>query len=232
MTVRRKINVCQLIDSSDPGGAEKLAFLYFRMFSDEFNSYLCVTRKEGVLSNDILNKSHYLFLDRSNENSLKSIFKFYKWIYKNEIDIIHAHLNSVFLAVAVSFLPPFPKVIWHGHSSPIRSMTFNNLHYIKKRISKVLCVNEVLKKWVIGQLKINEDKVLYVPNFSVLFESSDKIIETNLIGKKEGRIICLANIHEFKDQQNLIQAFELLHNENKYKECVLIIAGFYEKNDP
>jgi glycosyltransferase involved in cell wall biosynthesis len=232
MTLNKKINICQLIDSSDPGGAEKVALLYFDLLSQDFGSFLCVTRKDGTLTKDLKDNSNYYFLNRNQNNIIKTIFLFRKFVANNNINIIQSHNNSIVLATIISFLPPFPKLIWHGHFSPTNGLPLlKALKLVKNKIARIFCVNQQLRDWTIRALHFSPEKTIYIPNFSVLKDETNTE-DLKLIGSSDKRIVCLANIHELKDHENLIRAFDLLHRQSlAYNDYVLILAGTLKEED-
>ena len=71
------MKVVQLIDSLDPGGAERLAVTFANILSQEIDgSFLCSTRQEGLLKASIKNEVGYLFLNRKWIFDLKALFRF------------------------------------------------------------------------------------------------------------------------------------------------------------
>ena len=57
------MRVLQLIDSLDAGGAERMSVTIANALSTRIDrSYLCTSRKEGVLKSDLKKDVGYLFL--------------------------------------------------------------------------------------------------------------------------------------------------------------------------
>src|SRR5690606_8062207 len=93
------MRVLQLIDSLRPGGAEKMAVnIANALLPHVEGSYLCCTRQEGMLKEEIKSEVGYLFLNKKNRMDPKAIIRLRRYIKENEIDIIHAHSTSFFLA--------------------------------------------------------------------------------------------------------------------------------------
>src|SRR5690606_7182649 len=93
------MRVLQLIDSLRPGGAEKMTVnIANALLPHVEGSFLCCTRKEGMLKNELKPEVGYLFLNKKSSLDPKAILKLIKYIRKNKIDIVHAHSTSFFLA--------------------------------------------------------------------------------------------------------------------------------------
>ena len=96
------MKVLQLIDSLDPGGAEKMAVTLANSLAEEIEeSHLCATRKEGLLKELIAESVQYIFLDKSGSLDLGGLNRLRKYVRKHEINIIHAHSSSYFWATLV-----------------------------------------------------------------------------------------------------------------------------------
>ncbi|HET7360923.1 MAG TPA: hypothetical protein VFI78_03235, partial [Salinimicrobium sp.] len=80
------MKVLQLIDSLRPGGAEQMAVSYANALSSQIDaSFLCCTRKEGLLKEKLMPKAEYLFLNKKSSLDPKAFFKFRNFVKKNKI---------------------------------------------------------------------------------------------------------------------------------------------------
>lgn len=216
------MKVIQLIDSLHAGGAERMAVNLANGFSHKVDkSFLCSTREEGVLKNSIHKNVEYLFLKKTKVFDWPAIKKLNTFIKINEIDIIHAHSSSFFLATVIKVLNKKVKLVWHDH--------YGNSEFLSQRRSRILrmcsryfdqayCVNRILENW--GKLNLKVQNIEYLPNFAVENEIKG---ETELSGNDGQRIICLANLRPQKDHINLITAFSDV--VNKYPEWTLHLVG-------
>ena len=201
------MRVLQLIDSLEAGGAERMAVnLANALVSKVERSYLCASRKEGVLRPALDSTVGYLFLDKKHTLDLWAIRRLYYFLKRECITIIHAHSSSFFIAVFVTRALPHIKVIWHDH--------YGNSDFLNERPKRMLvicsnyfshsfAVNTTLETWAKKHLK--HASVSYLSNFINTKTYNKK--KTILQGRKGSRIICLANLRPQKDHINLLLAF-------------------------
>ena len=208
------MKVLQLIDSLEVGGAERIAVTYANALAYNIDSFLCVTRKEGPLLNTLNDKVGYLFLNKKSTIDFKAIFRLRTFIKSNEINIIHAHSTSYFLASLLKISCSSVQVIWHNHNGASESLSGKQLNMLKLcsgLFNCVISVNNRLLKW--GQTTLNSKMHIYIPNF--VSPKQDYKKETTLQGVEGKRIICLANLRDLKDHGNLLRAFIKVYDSHK-----------------
>lgn len=215
------MNVLQLIDSLDAGGAERMAVNLANVLNTEIEgSFLCVTRKEGLLKDSIGSAVGYCFLNRKYKLDVKAIKALNAFVRSHDIQIIHAHSTSFFLATVIKILNPKLKLVWHDHYGN-RSNNSKG-HYILKLssnfFSHVFAVNDALLAWSEKNLKVNS--ITYLPNFVI---EQDSIAKTVLYGSKGKRIVSLANLRYPKDHANLLRAFRKI--VDYYPDWTLHLVG-------
>ena len=201
------MKVLQLIDSLDAGGAERVAINIANALSlnKDFKSFLCATRKEGLLKNNLNKNVGYVFLNKKFALDVFAIKKLNQFIAKHKIDIIHAHSTSFFLATLIKWLNPSLNIVWHDHygnSEFLIKRKYKVLNICSKRFSHIICVTHSLKDWAIK--KLSTKNITYIPNFAV--QDNCKPL-TNLKGIKGKRILHLANLRPQKDHFTLLKAF-------------------------
>jgi len=217
------MKVLQLIDSLDAGGAERVAVNIANALSlkEDFKSYLCTTRKEGLLKNSLNDNVDYLFLNKKATFDISAIKKLSQFVKNDKIDIIHAHSTSFFLATIIKVLNPKLKIIWHDHygnSEFLEHRKYKILRKCSKYFSHIISVNDSLMKWSEKHLKTVN--VTYLPNFAV----QDNVRpETFLKGMDGKRILHLANLRLQKDHITLLQAFKEVIKE--FPEYTLHCVG-------
>jgi glycosyltransferase involved in cell wall biosynthesis len=206
------MRIIQIIDSLEAGGAERMAVNYANTLSKNIEfSGLIVSRKEGLLVNQIDDSVSYLFLKKRKKIDLQAVFTLRKYIKKNKVEVIHAHSSSFFTAVLVKLTLPKIKIIWHDHYGISQDL------YARKNLSLklgsffftgIISVNSALKDWAASYLWCSD--IVYFPNFIVDSKSGQK---QNLNGSEDKRIICVANLRPQKNHELLLEAANLLKNK-------------------
>ncbi len=200
------MKVLQLIDSLHAGGAERVAVNFANALVSKIDeSFICATREEGILKDSINKEVHYLYLNKKGTIDISAFRRLNKYIKLNNIDIIHAHSSSFFLASIIKIINKKIKIIWHDHygnSEYLKNRKSNMLKYSSKYFSHVFCVNSKLEAWAKSYLKTSN--ISYLPNFAI---KNDSKPVTNLFGENGKRIVCLANLRPQKDHFTLVNAF-------------------------
>lgn len=216
------MRVLQLIDSLNTGGAERVAVNYANsLLAHVEESFLCVTRTEGLLKESLSTEVRYLFLNKKYALDFKAIKNLNNYVKHNRIDVIHAHSSSFFIGTFIKFFNPSLVLIWHDH--------YGKSEFLNKRpkfilkwcsffFDHVIAVNGNLEVWSKEVLKVK--LVNYLPNFAVLKNIKPG---TRLKGDDDKRIICLANLRPQKDHITLINAFELVLKH--YPDWTLHLVG-------
>jgi glycosyltransferase involved in cell wall biosynthesis len=217
------MKVLQLIDSLQPGGAERMAVsLANELYNHEFESYLCASRSEGLLKNSLLNEVGYLYLKKRNTLDLIAIRKLHRYIKSNQIEVLHAHSSSFFWATIVKRLNPKLRLIWHDHygdSENLDRRKFGVLRFCSWYFDGIISVNEILRDWAIQKLR--SKNVQFVRNFVTLNTQSQSAVA--LSGDPDYRIVCLANLRPQKDHLNLLMAFKEVREQ--YAKASLHLIG-------
>lgn len=233
------MRILQLIDSLRPGGAEKMSVTYANALAKRIDaSFLCCTRKEGLLKKQLSPEVGYLFLNKKSSLDLYAFQKLRRFVEENKIDLIQAHSSSWFLALMVKLSLPGVKLVWHDHYG--RELSKRKPELIKpasKFLDGIIAVNKNLLTW--SKKNLNSKEVRYVKNF--LEEDSASREPVQLGGAMSFKIICLANFRPQKDHLTLLAAFlEVLQerpavslhlvgnfNEDDYSQKIL---SFIEEN--
>ncbi|WP_166382115.1 glycosyltransferase [Polaribacter sp. 11A2H] len=217
-----KLGVIQVIDSLDAGGAEVLAINIANALGNEgVNSHLCTTRKEGVLKSNLNKNIDFLFLGRKKSIDFLAIFRFKKYLKKNNIGIIHAHTTSYFFAFCIKLIYPKVKIIWHNHTGNyvnLKGFKFFVIKFISTFFDGIINVNEELNTWSIKKLKHKNS--IKLDNFPQFINKSKT---TKLNGKDNKRIVILASLRKVKNHLNLLEAFNSIHI--KYPDWTLHFIG-------
>ena len=206
MASPKEIRVIQLIDSLEPGGAERMAVTIANGLANEVTfSGLVATRLEGGLKNTLAKKVEYTFLNKMKAVDFSALFCLRDFVKKNNVNIIHAHGSSYFLAVLLKLTMPSIQIFWHDHfGNRVKSQEgYFLLRFFSIFFSGVFTVNEALKDW--AQKKLWVKDVEFLSNFTS--ESEDEISVTFLKGTPNKRIVFLANLHHPKNHILALSSF-------------------------
>ena len=215
------MRVLQIIDSLRSGGAEQMAVSYANALSGKIEgSYLCCTRREGLLKAKIAKEVGYVFLNKKHSFDLKAFRKLRRFVLKNEIDLLQAHSTSWFLAVMLKLTLPEVKLVWHDHyGRELKNRPAYPLKAFSGFFDGVISVNPDLKNWALDTLKAK--KVSFFKNFlpSISLERGAK-----LNGENDLKIICVANFRPQKDHLTLLKAFQRLLQSTNEKVSLHLIG--------
>ncbi|MBV8903680.1 MAG: glycosyltransferase [Acidobacteriia bacterium] len=207
------VGVMQLVDTLDAGGAEKVAVnLANCLPRDRYRSYLCTTRREGPLAQLIARDVGRIRLERPGRYSLSPIRRLARFIRANNIQVLHAHSTTLFMARAAVGLRWHVPIIWHAHYGRYAMDDRGPLSYrvATLGIGGVITVNQELADWARRRLRIPDGRVWYVPNPACAPANSNPVLDLPAAG--ETRIVCVANFRPEKDHLTLIRAMERLVN--------------------
>ncbi|APY09990.1 glycosyltransferase [Seonamhaeicola sp. S2-3] len=200
------MRVIQIIDSLEPGGAERVAVNFANALADKIDqSFLCATRKEGLLKASLNSNVGYLFLNKTGTLDLKAVFKLHTFLKKHQVDIIHAHSSSFFIATIIKVLNPKYRLVWHDHYGNRDQASWINKFVLKlcsRYFSAIIAVNQKLKNR--SQKSLLCKHVYFLVNYPIASLNSEV---TKLRGSSGKRIVCVANMRPDKDHGTLIRAF-------------------------
>lgn len=222
------MRVLQLIDTLNPGGAERMAVNFANKLSTQIEgSFLCATREEGLLKESVSKKVSYVFLNKTATLDFKAIKKLNRYINDHQIDVIHAHASSFFLGTLMKLQNPKLILIWHDHYGNSEFLE-QRPRFVLKTCSKffnhVFTVNKKLEIW--DQQNLLTKNITCLPNFAT---PDGNLATTKLQGESGKRIVCLANLRPQKDHINLLKAFQKI--QEKHNNWTLHLVGKDFKDD-
>lgn len=205
------MKILQLIDTLNPGGAERMAVNYANSIVDfGYESFLTTTREEGDFTKLLKKEVKYSFLKKRKILDRKAIVYFTEYLQHHDIDVVHAHGTSWFFAVLCKLAGCNFKLIWHNHYGASREMPYGKkklLSQFSRFFNGIISVNQELKEWADIHLKCSNS--ISLVNF-VLINAYPKIeSKTGL------NVVCLANIKPVKNHRLLLDACDLLRRELK-----------------
>lgn len=220
------MRVLQVIDSLNPGGAERMAVNYANALTKyiEFSG-IVVTRKTGELSGNIESDVTVFYLNRKGVFDYSAILNFKKIIKENKIDVLHAHGTSFFIAFMMKLLFWKLKIVFHEHYGGRTDQSFLKnipLLFTCLFFDEVIVVNKEVEEWY---HKNGMKKAVFFPNFANFKEDNSR--ETFLKGLPNKKIVYLANLKYPKNHLVLIQAFAKLKGEIKSEWSLHFVGKNY-----
>ena len=106
----------QVTDTLNAAGRELMAVNLANLLESKgCRSYLCTTRSEGPLERHVGANVRRLRLARKRTVDVRALLRLVAFIRAHQIEILHAHGASLFIACAASLFPPNPVVVWHDN---------------------------------------------------------------------------------------------------------------------
>lgn len=205
MRQKENIRIVQLIDSLEPGGAERMAVNFANAFAEKgLFSGIMPTRAEGTLKPTIASNVAYLYLNRTKKIDWKAWSKAASYLKANKITHLQAHGTSLFFAVLLKLTRPSVQIIWHDHlgNRPDNKKGNFSIQLLSFFVARIIVVNEALEQWANKHLWCK--KVKRVSNFTT---SSIEVATTFLKGSDGKRIVCLANLKQPKNHIFILESF-------------------------
>ncbi len=225
------MKVLHLIDSLRTGGAEMLAVnTADGLNRKEIETYLVSTRAEGPLKKRWQHPDKYLFLHKKSTLDPVAFWKLYRFILKNNVDIIHAHTNSYFMASIMKIFRPSLKVVWHNHTgknTELSGKKLKTLQYFSRYFDGIVHVNKELLNW--GNQKFELKHQILLEHFPLLKFSENNPYQNFPQGK---RIVHVAGWRPVKDHPTLLRAFKKVLEKHPDASLHLIGPAYgdaYEK---
>lgn len=210
-----------LIDSLNLGGAERMVVnIANALPKDLFESHLCTTRQEGLLSKEISPHIKRVALNRKKRFAILPLLYLAQYIRKNKIRLIHAHGTTLFVAVMMKLSNPRIKIIWHVHSGAYATNRIPAIYNLAIYfVETTVVVNTPLLKWARETANIAPDKTEYIPNFVDMPSNTTEMIN---LSKNGGRIVCVANLRPEKGHLNLLKAMEIVSRSTQQYLLILV----------
>lgn len=216
--MNKTLKVLHIVDSLQLGGAERVAVNLSNALAEAgIETHLCVSRTDGPLRSFVSEKVKLFMLNKKSSHDVPALIRFYKYVRRNKISVIHAHSSSVFWA---SLVKPWNRcaLIWHAHfGNAVESKPPQWLSLSKRKIDFAYTVNEELESWTISVVGIKDTYVEYLKNFPVL-KSNDELLKP-LEETGEYKIAHVAGLRREKDHFTLMLAAQALPN------CDFYLAG-------
>ena len=223
------MRILQLIDTLEPGGAERMAVNISNLLAEnKFEVLLCAARAKGAFANQVNSLVKVECLHKRHVLDIRAFFKLYSIVKKNKIQIIHAHSSSVIWATLLKLIRPNVKVIWHDHYGFSENLKDNDrplIRYISFLFFGIIAVNEKLYQWSLKNCKVKKDKITLLKNFPHTTHAIKKT-DNSII-----KIVVLANLRPQKDHITFIQALAMIKETIAEKKVKIIFAGLFWEDE-
>lgn len=217
------MRVIQLIDTLEPGGAERVAVNIANGLARRgYASHLCATRRGGPLEQELEPGVKFLNLQRSGRWDVFALLRLVRYVRQQRIQIIHAHSSSLFIGSIAARLCGC-KLVWHDHFGASKTKTRSNTIYrfFVKSADAIFSVTRALAAWAVNQLNARKERVMYLPNFVSTPANSDRISDKRV---GEERIMHVGNLRAQKDQITLLHAFKIVRERHPTASLALVGA--------
>ena len=145
------MRIVSFVDSLELGGAERMAISISSMLIDNIDAVGLVSlRGRGPLESNINSQIKYLPLGKRSVIDVISFYKLYRFIKKNNFEIIHAHSSTIIWALLLKFCGCKVRLIWHDHyggQNLDKGILRRLIKYFNSSIDFVISVSTELHEW-------------------------------------------------------------------------------------
>ncbi|EED1044187.1 TPA: glycosyltransferase family 4 protein, partial [Escherichia coli] len=228
-------------------GVQKVTLQELMILNDnEYTKYL-ICKEEGELTEECkrLGIKTHVVKDLTREiNAVKDIialYKIYKFLKANDIDIVHTHsAKTGFLGRVAAKLAGIPLIVHTVHGFPFDSAKnkyiaffYKVLEFISARFADIIiCLHDGDKETCKKLLHVPESKVLVLPNgiaFTEFFRLSecDKKKARTILGIPESSLVftMVGRLWEQKNPLLLINAAKEVINEYPSDDIIFLLIG-------
>ena len=214
-------SVLHIIDSLEPGGAEKIAIILANLFQEKGHDVGLIYFNRTIINycSQVLSDVELVRFDRKIKYN-PIIPKSIKYII-NKYDILHIHLRYnlkyyFFLNLFNRFNKP---IYFHDHYGNIeKDYSANWFEKLLLRKTVYICVSDTLREWA---TRNGLKKIFFLQNIIVREKNID-------ISDSTGQLIMVGNIHKRKNQ---LFALRLLKRILKIKPMKIDIYGSIQDPD-
>jgi glycosyltransferase involved in cell wall biosynthesis len=207
------LKILQLIDTLNPGGAERMAVNLANTFSENnIENLLIVSRNQGDLGELVHNQLSLFLLGKKKTTDWKAFRQLLKLVDQFNPNVIHAHGTSIYWGVALKFFRRNVKLIWHDHLGISKEVIKNNprqeLKWFASKIDFIITANETTRDYWIKMGLKSPDLICFLPNFPLLKTQ-------NTLKPTRFTFLHLANYRSEKGQKTIVEAVKLLMKKDR-----------------
>lgn len=210
------MKILQIIDSLDPGGAEKFSVNLANTLAERqgYSSFLLVTNGRGKLRSLLNPSTRVEFLEKEKKNIFKSVLHSIRIIYEIKPALIHAHSSSIYLALILKLIFRDIRLVYHDHNPKI--VPRNLLFRLSRYIDYTITVNEEIQAY---HLKYSSCKIVQLlNNFSAVNDSCASSSKK----QDELEILMVANFRKEKNHDLLIESINDLCQNGYQLQLTLV----------
>lgn len=227
---KKKLNILHLdSEKSWRGGQQQVFYLHNGLVAAGIKSILVGNKKAKIIERCKKDNLPYYELSMIGEFDVLAAFKLSKLCKKESINILQAH-SAHALSIGILTKLFFPSLILVGVRRvdfSINKNIFSQLKYSNKRVNKIICISDYIKKVLISD-GIDSGKLVTIRSGADI-SKFDKVIPSNefrvSMGVKNGECLIgtVAAFAGHKDYPNLLKAFSIVLK--KYPNTKLCIVG-------
>ncbi len=231
-----KINVLELVDNLEIGGAENVVKMLAEGFDKEkFNIIVCSISIGGFYVNELRKKGIKVYvLNKKHGIDFSIISKIRKVIRKEKIDIIHTHLWTADLWGRFAAILERKKVISTAHNVEIWKKKHHKLidRLLAPFTYKIVAVSNEVKNFYINKIGIDKRKLLTIHNgIDIKYikpnKSKDEMLKK--LGIKGQVVGIVGRLHPQKDHKNFLKAVRLVLKEIPNTNFLIVGNGLLRK---
>ncbi len=213
------LQVLHIIESLEFGGAEKVVVHLANTMADDFNVSLCLIKREGELCSEIKSGISIKSLNAGEGNNISSITRLAKIISSNKIDVVHIHNWGVFVESVIAARIARCHKIFHTVHGPYIQYPISRLSKVKiflrhrvervlsKLITRHISVSNDIKKYMVNDLGLNENKIITIHNG---IQALTKMPKTNKPVDSCIRFVVVGRVAKIKNHALLLRSLKIV----------------------
>jgi glycosyltransferase involved in cell wall biosynthesis len=222
MSENKKLSVVQIIDTLEPGGAERVLITWANiLFSHGHAVGVITTLKKGKLASQLSYGIELRELKRKSKWNLKSMKQLIEWCKPFDVVHVHSTHNLRYLFLAAKIFKLNKKIFFHHHYGNIetdQSISVSQ-RFIYPKIN-LIAVSKKMYDWAIDKLKMPAAKTFLLSNIVI----PNYVAEKKVFNRDDKRIQLLL-VSNFRPQKNIEFAVDLINELKNDLNVHLTIIG-------
>jgi len=219
-----KKRILYLAKSLEIGGLERvIVLLNNNLDSERFEPYICCVSTAGELSKALNSRKRLFVMGNTGRINLGGFRYILNLIREKSIDLVHSHeLAALLYGLPCAKIAGVPIIhTKHGYGGIIQERRSVGMigKWFSRSVSEYVCVSKELRKRMMSEIGISEEKISVIYNGIVPPESSKGRSRTG----EEIVIGSVGRLNRVKNYPLLIRAFDEI--QRRYPQCRLEIVG-------